>query len=310
MLGVLGKIMENLDADWAFAQYERIRHLLPAADFARDWQVAGRMEEIADRFDVFLLDAFGVLNVGLTVIPGAPEWVRGLQKAGKKVLVVANGSYISPAASLLRFRNMGFDFALEDVIASRNVLGKTLGGRKEKLFGVMLSSNGGIEEIGARTVRLGDDGSDYDRVEGFILLGSGEWKQNRQELLVASLKQNPRPVLVGNPDIVAPRENGFSLEPGWFAHDIRERCGIEPEFFGKPFANIYEEAMQRVDPKVARDRIVMVGDTLHTDVWGGAAMGAKTVLMADYGLFAGLDVRPYIRSSGIVPDWIMTARGF
>jgi len=300
--------MKNLNTDWAFAQYERVRSILPAASFPDRWSKINKIEEIADQVDVFLLDAFGVLNVGRTVIPGAPEWVSSLQKRGKKVLVVANGSSVSPEASLLRFKNMGFDFAMEDVIASRNVLGRTLKGRKQKLWGVMLASNGGIEQIPVDSIRLGENRDDFDRVEGFILFGTGEWSEKQQELLLASLMEKSRPVLVGNPDIVAPRENGFSLEPGWFAHEIYERCGISPEFFGKPFPNIYEHALERVGAEIDRQRIVMVGDTLHTDVWGGAAIGAKTVLMADYGLFAGLDVVPYIEKSGIVPNWIATAK--
>ncbi len=299
--------MKNLDTDWAFFQYESVRPLLPKVSFPDLWKTIGTMEEIADQVDVFLLDAFGVLNIGRSVIPGAPEWVAALQRAGKKVLVVANGSSVSPAASLLRFKDMGYDFAPEDVIASRNVLASTLAGREQKLWGVMLASNGGIEALEGENIRLTEERKDFDRVEGFILFGSGQWNETQQEMLVASLKENPRPVLVGNPDIVAPRETGFTLEPGWFAHDVHKRCGILPEFFGKPFGNIYAKALERVGTEVARDRIVMVGDTLHTDVWGGAAIGAKTVLMADYGLFAGRDVKPYIHSSGIVPDWVMTA---
>jgi len=300
--------MKNLNTDWAFAQYERVRPLLPATTFPTKWKTIETMEEIADQVDVFLLDAFGVLNVGRTVIDGAPEWVAKLQKAGKKVLVVANGSSVSPAASLLRFKNMGYEFAPEDVIASRNVLSSTLAGRAQKLWGVMLGDNGGIEELPVDSVHLGENRDDFDRVDGFVFFGSGTWNEKQQELLIASLTANPRPILVGNPDIVAPRETGLTLEPGWFAHDARDRCGILPEFFGKPFGNIYAHALERIGPNVARDRIVMVGDTLHTDVWGGAAIGAKTVLMADFGLFAGRSVEPYINASKIVPDWIMTSR--
>ena len=146
----------------------------------------------------------------------------------------------------------------------------------------------------------------YDRVDGFILLGSAQWTEDHQDMLVSSLKRNPRPVLVGNPDIVAPREDGLSLEPGWFAHDLSRLTGIAPEFYGKPFTNVYDLALARVEPSIPRDRIAMVGDTLHTDVLGGAAIGVKTILITDYGLFAGKDVAGYIRESGIVPDWVST----
>ncbi len=295
------------DAEWAFAQYERVRNVLPGADFPSGSRTISRIAEMAGEADVFLLDAFGVLNIGESVIPGAPEWVSALQGAGKRVLVVGNGASASPSASLAKFERLGFDFSPRDIIASRNVLAGALEARTEPLWGAMLGEGGALEELPVRAFRLELDSRDYDRVAGFLLLGSGYWTQEHQELLVASLARNPRPVLVGNPDIVAPREHGLTLEPGWFAHDAARRTGIVPEFFGKPFGNIFEAALKAVGDGVPRDRIVMVGDTLHTDVLGGAAIGARTVLVADHGLFKGRDVAPFIDRSGIVPDWILTS---
>ena len=41
----------------------------------------------------------------------------------------------------------------------------------------------------------------------------------------------------------------------------------------------------------------MVGDTLHTDVLGGAAYGIKTALVTDHGLFSGYDYTKFSSSS-------------
>jgi len=152
-------------------------------------------------------------------------------------------------------------------------------------------------------VLLEDDPSVYADVEGFILLSSAEWSDTRQNILADALMRNQRPVLVGNPDIVAPRETGLSLEPGYYAHDLAARADCVPDFYGKPFSNIFDMANERLggfDP----DRTAMVGDTLHTDVLGGAACGVQTVLIADHGLFAGLDVADFIDRSGVVPNFI------
>ena len=298
--------MTKLDTDWAFAQYERVRPVLPEAQFPATSKTISHMEELIDEIDVFLLDAFGVLNIGASVIPGAPEWVSHLQSLGKQVLVVANGATYSPSNSREKYLEFGFKFAQADIISSRNILSDALKDRPEKLWGVMSATGGAIDELPVNVVQLEFDQKDFDRVEGFVFLGAGEWQKTQQDMLVASLQNNPRPVMVGNPDIVAPREEGFTLEPGWFAHEVSRQCSVKPLFFGKPFANIYDAALGRVTEGVAKSRIAMVGDTLHTDVLGGAAAGVKTVLMADYGLFAGKDVAPYIRRSGIVPHWIVS----
>ena len=49
----------------------------------------------------------------------------------------------------------------------------------------------------------------------------------------------------------------------------------------------------------------MVGDTLHTDVLGGAAYGIKTALVTDHGLFSGYDYKKFIEQTQIVPDFII-----
>lgn len=135
------------DADWAFAQYERVRDALPSASFpTRSIQIAN-IGEVADQFDVFLLDAFGVLNVGDTVIAGAPERVAALQAAGKQVFVATNGASLPPEVSLAKYRKFGFDFQQSDVIASRDALSVGLTGRIEKSWGVMALEHSKLEDF-------------------------------------------------------------------------------------------------------------------------------------------------------------------
>ncbi len=48
-------------------------------------------------------------------------------------------------------------------------------------------------------------------------------------------------------------------------------------------------------------RVVIVGDTLHSDILGGAAQGWKTVLVTDHGLFAGL-IKPRLDQANARAD--------
>ena len=68
----------SCDAQWAFSAYQAVRHRLPSATFPTTSQNVAGLGDLADQFDVFLLDAFGVLNVGQRAIPVAPERVRDL----------------------------------------------------------------------------------------------------------------------------------------------------------------------------------------------------------------------------------------
>ncbi len=152
---------------------------------------------------------------------------------------------------------------------------------------------------------LADDPADYASADRFMLVGSGGWTPLRQGLLAKALRDRPRPVVVGNPDIVAPRETGFTLEPGFFAHRLADIDGVHPAFFGKPYPDIFDLALARISPAPPPDRILMVGDTLHTDILGGNQMGFRTALVTGYGALKGMDIQRACDLSGIYPDFIL-----
>ena len=61
-----------------------------------------RLRDIAERYDAFFLDQFGVVHDGTAAYPGAPEAVAALAGLGKPVLFVTNSgrraASISPAS--------------------------------------------------------------------------------------------------------------------------------------------------------------------------------------------------------------------
>jgi HAD superfamily hydrolase (TIGR01450 family) len=290
----------------AFAIYEGVRHRLPdVAGPVHPFKYAATLEQIADGFDVFLLDAFGVLNIGEIAIPGTKERIETLRAAGKRVMVVSNAASLPTADLLKKYRGLGYDFEVDDIVTSRAVMSEWLTSDEDISWGVMARNGVQLDDLGpVRTTLLGDERAAYDAAEGFLLIGSAEWTDARQAMLEQSVLANPRPVLVANPDVVAPREGGFSIEPGYFAHRLADVTGITPMFFGKPFANIYDLAFARLGP-VDPDSVLMVGDSIHTDILGARAVGIASALVSDYGFFAGQDVLQAIELSDIGPNFLI-----
>ncbi len=298
--------MNQMTSEDAFLAYEAVRHRLPSVTGpARAPRRVKTLDDVAEYFDVFLLDAFGVLNIGDTAIPGTRERIEGLKSKGKRLLIVSNAAGFPHAALMEKYTRLGYDFAPEDVITSRATLLAGLQERPNMHWGLMATRSTGLRDLeGLKLTYLEEDPAAYAEFEGVLMIGSAAWTETRQSLLEDSLKDRPRPVLVGNPDIVAPRDVGFSTEPGHYAHRLADRTGIEPQFFGKPFANIFDLAVRRLGA-VDNSRVLMVGDSLHTDILGAQTVGFASALIADYGFFAGQDVDGAIARSEIVPDFIV-----
>ena len=152
---------------------------------------------------------------------------------------------------------------------------------------------------------LEQDPDMFDEMNSFILLGTLQWDTVWQEILFNSLKANPRPLFVANPDIVAPHEKKFSMEPAYYvSHLIKSGIHL-PFWLGKPFPTIFELAINRINELSGRhiplSRIGMVGDTLHTDILGANSYGLKSILMTKYGLLKNENVGSIIKKTRISP---------
>jgi ribonucleotide monophosphatase NagD (HAD superfamily) len=229
--------------------------------------------EIAGDFDLIVLDAWGVLNLGDAVIPTAPLAVAELRRRGKRLAVLSNDAGSDKAMSVARHRRRGFDFAAAEIIAGIDLLAEALATLPPvERLGLIADDPLPYADLTSRFVRLADREADYDAVEAFVFLSSDAWSEARQEKLRASLARRQRPLAVA------------------------------PIFLGKPYAAIYRRLAAR-HPDIAPARVLCVGDTPHTDIHGGRSAGHRTLLVED-GFCRGRDALALCRESGIWPDFI------
>ena len=282
-----------------FDRYEAIRPRLPITHARPQTQDIAHLGEIADRVDAFVFDAFGVLNVGETPIPGAANRVADLRARGCQIRVLTNAASYDRMGAVAKFEKLGIALDPDEIITSRDAALSVLDNR---LWGVIAAPEDCLSDLDMRVIRLGDDPAEYDCAEGFLFLSSADRSDARQRLLEVSLLDHPRRVIIANADLVAPRDHGFSIEPGFYGHQLADLTAAEVMFFGKPFAAVHVMASATL-AGIDKTRIAMVGDTLHTDILGGVAAGWRTVLVTQDGLFAGHNVAPFIGQSGLYPDW-------
>lgn len=289
--------------DGIFERYEAVRHRLPDVGKSTHTRDIGSLLDITSEVDAFVFDAFGVLNVGETPIPGAAERLDQLRRAGREIRILSNAASYSHAMAVEKFHRLGMNASPEEIVTSRDA---TLNALPPGLWGCIAASADDLSDVPAKTCRLESDASAYDEVDGFLFLSSEEWTDERQSVLAASLRRHPRPVMIANADLVAPREGHFTLEPGYFGHLLADAGVTDIRFFGKPFPEVYE-LIEASLPEIERTRIAMCGDTLHTDILGAASRKWRTVLVSRDGLFAGQDTDAYCRQAGLFPSWRLAA---
>ena len=297
---------ESLDPESILDCYERA--CLPAPTRKGRAEPAAGLLALAERYDAFILDGYGVINVGPEPIPGIGDAIRGLRAAGREVMVLTNGAGRSSRRTARRYAGWGLDFPERLVVSSRDALEASLAARpRPGLWGVMALPDSELETLPVETALLEDDAEIYRRAAGFIFIRSEGWSTARHMLLAQALRESPRPVLVANPDVSAPYPDArYSAEPGYWALRIEAETGVRCEPYGKPFAPAFELALSRLGGAGARrGRVAMVGDGLYTDILGGLAAGLGTVLVTDHGLLKGIDWRARSARAGIVPDYVV-----
>jgi glycerol-1-phosphatase len=289
--------------DEAWREYRRAERRLPAKPPRVAPQRIPGVAAVAERFDLVVLDAWGVLNLGTEAIAGAPAAVAALRALGKRLLVLSNDGTREPSPAAARHRARGFDFSPDEIVVGVELLPDVLAGlATPEPLGLIGDRPAPFPALTDAMLPLGDDPADYERVGGIVFLSSDGWSEDRQALLEQSLARRPRPLVVGNPDIVSPEAGAMAAEPGYYAHRLADATGIAPLFCGKPFAPIYARIRLR-HPDIAPERVLCVGDTLHTDILGGRAAGYSALLIED-GFCRGRDALALAADCGIWPDFI------
>lgn len=285
--------------DSIFARYEEVRPRLPANITQPGFRDISSLLDIADQTSAFIFDAFGVLNVGETLIKGADDRLDQLRREGCQIRILTNAASYDRAGAIQKFRRLGVRVEDSEIITSRDA---ALASVTPGLWGVIAADEDELADLTVETIRLGEDETAYDLVDGFLFLSSSGWTDQQQTALTSSLSCRQRPVLIANADLAAPRDDAFSQEPGHFGHLLADVGVTGVSFFGKPFPDVYE-LVEKSLPTTPPERIVMCGDSLHTDILGAAARGWRSVLVTQDGLFAGHATEDYCHHSQIFPDW-------
>ncbi len=257
------------------------------------------LAKLAGRFDAYLVDQFGVLHDGETAYPGAIEALARLKEGGGRIALVSNSGRRA-RSNVERLTRLGFAPDSYDAFVTSG----------EVAWG-MLRAGAIPMPAGGRVLQLsrGEDSSALDGLDltttesaedcDLVLIAGSEAERislaaYRARLAPAALRGVP--ALCTNPDFVMLTSEGPRFGAGEIARTY-EALGGDVTWIGKPFAPIYETALQALG-NPAPSRTLCIGDSLDHDIAGGQGVGARTLLVT-----GGIPLNEAAPSS-VAPDFI------
>jgi HAD superfamily hydrolase (TIGR01459 family) len=268
---------------------------------------------LAERYQVFLLDQFGVLHDGQAPYPGAVEALSALKRAGKTVVLISNsGKRARPNED--RLLKLGFAAGSWDHFVSS---GEVAWRRFHEM-----ATNGALRP-GTKCLLISRDG-DRTAIEGlpFLLTETGE----DAELVLISASEGDRygldhyhrllapaaarqvPCFCTNPDRIMLTAVGPRFGAGEIA-DLYESLGGSVTRIGKPYPAIFDAALALAgEPE--RGNVVCVGDSVEHDISGGNGAGVATALVLSGILADTSDLAAIFDEQQAWPDYVTGSFSF
>ncbi|MGH7029342.1 MAG: TIGR01459 family HAD-type hydrolase [Stellaceae bacterium] len=238
---------------------------------------------VAERYDGYILDLWGVIHDGVAPLPGAIDCMRALIAAGNRIALLSNAPRRADDV-VRRIAEIGVPVGTyHHVMSSGEEAWQCLNRRDEPFYAALgrrclhICSERDLE------IRegLGLDYVDTAEAAQFILnTGPAGWDDTVEDyapLLRRALAMG-LPMICANPDFVVMHGARLALCAGALAQWYEQEGG-QVRWHGKPYRSVYDSclALLGIDE---RSRILAVGDSLRTDIAGAAAAGLDSLFIA------------------------------
>jgi HAD superfamily hydrolase (TIGR01450 family) len=270
-------------------------------------------KSVVDKYKIIFFDAFGVIKSYNGLITGMERTFAYLEEQGKEYYIVTNDASRSPMELAESYHKVGLDIIQHDRIISSGMLAKEYLDLKVN-DGIVAylgteSSAHYIDSSGLHTLPVSAITQyNIDQVNALVLLDDEgfNWFDDLNRT-VNILRKRTIPAIVANTDHIYPvsGSNDVSIAIGGVATMIESIVGKKFIRFGKPDSQMFMFAYDliREHKTVSKKDILMVGDTLHTDILGGNKFGLDTVLVLSGNTLPD-DAETRIRATGIVPTYV------
>ena len=223
--------------------------------------------------EYILLDMDGTLYIGDQLIGEMDKTLAYLRDNGKKLIYLTNNSSKSKQKYIDKLKNIGLYDSRDEVytsgIATAEYIKANYGDKKVYLLG----TNALKAEFIERGVNLVEE----QTPDLCVLAYDTELTYEKLCKFVTYLKRGAY-YIATHPDINCPHPEVFIPDAGAFMELIKSSTGLTPsKIIGKPYDGMGVSLMNRLNAD--KDKFIMVGDRLHTDIAFGNNCGFNSILV-------------------------------
>ncbi|WP_296707351.1 TIGR01459 family HAD-type hydrolase [Rhodoblastus sp.] len=277
------------------------------------------LAQAQDRYYAFLCDIWGVLHNGERSFPAASEALRELRRLGKTITLITNaprpkGEVAEQLASL----GVGAD-CYDSIVTSGDVCAHAIAARAPgRPYHIGPERDQPVFAAAAALTSHDVAPVALEEADFAVCTGLNEDTVETPadyEAVLAACRAKNLPMICANPDLVVYRGEQLVYCAGALAERYEALGGVV-EQAGKPYAPIYRMAIGLLEQARGKpldiDRILAIGDAIHTDIAGATTMGLDSLLVTQgihrvelHGPEAGaLDAEAYkqfVVSHGVTP---------
>ena len=238
---------------------------------------------IHDGYEVFLVDAWGVLHDGANCYPGVKHCLEQLAGQGKQVVVLSNAARRQEAITQ-ELTQLGIGSGMYHSVVSSGELSWQALNADSKAMGLGKLAY----YLGPERSRSLCKGLHFQWVnsaeEANWVLNTGAPLDNPPDAtglipLLQIMARYQLPMICANPDQVAVRGGELGISAGAIAKLYESLGGKRIIYYGKPHAELFKLAANKLK-HVDKSRLLMVGDAFATDIAGAVNYGIDSLLVA------------------------------
>lgn len=223
----------------------------------------------------FLIDMDGVIYRGGRLIPGADRFINDLRRADIPFRFLTNNSQRTRRDVATRLQRLGIDVEPEHVYTCAMATARYLAGQKPGGTAYVIGEGGLLNALHENGYSVVDKDPDY------VVVGEG--RTLSFEMVEAALKMimGGAKLIATNLDPNCPTESGMRPGCGATVAMLEVASGVKAFSVGKPSPVMLRGARKELG--LTTDQTVVIGDTMETDILGGAQLGFKTILVLSGG---------------------------